>query len=97
MPLKRMSTKTSRQRAASKRNLAQARKHAHGAREANAHGGLAQSGMLLRKAAQSRAMAGGAKPRGKTIEPKAHKRPRPKAVASKFGFKTHYSGKSNVA
>ena len=76
MPKKRISTRTSRQKAAARANLAKARKHAGNARTANKHGATKQAGHSLKKAAMFRAAAAGKQrgKRSKTIEPKAHKR-----------------------
>lgn len=79
MPKKRHSTRTSRQKAASRRNLANARKHAGNARVANQHGALKQATHSLKKSAMFRAAAAG-KQRGKTIEPKAHSRKKGRAA-----------------
>jgi len=74
MPKKRISTKTSRQKAAAKLNLAKARKAAANARSANAHGNSKAAGYSMAKSSLFRAKAAGVKPSGKTIEPKAHTR-----------------------
>jgi len=78
MPKKRISTRTSRQKAAAKANLAKARQAASHARTANRHGASRQAGLLMKKASFYRAKASGAKPHGKTVEPKAHSRQKPR-------------------
>jgi hypothetical protein len=77
MPKKRISTKTSRQKAAAKANLAKARKAAANSRAANRHGDSKAAHYSDKKASMFRAAAAGqqrGKPRSKTIEPKAHTR-----------------------
>lgn len=77
MPKKRISTRTSRQKAAAKANLKKARDAANNARSANRHGDTKAAGYAMKKASMFRAAAGG-KQRGKTIEPKAHTRQKPR-------------------
>ena len=59
MPKKRISTRTSRQKAAAKVNLAKARKAAANARSANAHGATKAAGYSLKKVAKYKAAAQG--------------------------------------
>lgn len=77
MPKKRISTKTSRQKAAAKANLAKARKAAANSRAANRYGDSKAAMYSDKKASMFRAAAAG-KQRGKTVEPKPHSRQKPR-------------------